>query len=136
MAKRGGGGRGDALIEVLRALPDVWLMQADAIAKELEAHTNATVAANTDGYGEPWPPAVKAGDALLVNAAKKVQYEVSGATVSQTVRGVECRHHLGWINGGKKPRPIILTRKYIPPALYARFERVLEDGLAKVVSGG
>jgi len=98
----------NAMIARLRGLPAALRASGPEVATAVRAELAASVAAQQAPDGTPWP-LTESGDAALLGAMKGVTVNYVGRSIVVRVTGIEAKHHLGAVKGGKK-RPIIPTR--------------------------
>jgi Phage virion morphogenesis family len=111
------------------------------IAKEIEASLHASIAAQRQPDGTPWPvhrshvpPRPRDGGPVLLDAADHLNVGSSGTTVVVSLRGIFAKHHFGAVKGNKRlskgnkgyPRRIIPYGPKIPEDMKERINRVLD----------
>lgn len=69
--------------------------------KRFEALVASDISAQRAPDGTPWTP-TQDGHPALQNAAKAVQIRTTGGSVVLSVEGVEWRHNVGAVNGGRR----------------------------------
>lgn len=98
------------LAQSLRDSPERVVDAARDIAKAIEGFLQASIAAGTDAYGEPWKLTLE-GEQPLRGAMSEITVQATGTTIIVTLGGVEVMHHIGFAKGygggTKLRRPII-----------------------------
>ena len=117
----------DKMIATLRSLPERVRGTMPEIAEAVKAELTKNVAAQRAPTGEGWP-ATKSGKPALTGAAAKITYSIHGTVIVFQLEGVEARHSLGWVKGGKKRQ--ILPETYHEPSAKAAAKAV-KKALAK-----
>lgn len=93
----------DARIARYRAIPGLAARAAPVAAVAVRADVVRQIAAGVDPDGRPWP-ATAAGAPALVGAARALTVAAAGAAVVARLEGVEARHDVGRVRGGKVRR--------------------------------
>jgi hypothetical protein len=117
----------DRMIATLRALPETVRGTMPEIAEAVKAELAKNVAAQQSPNGEGWP-ATKSGKPALTGAAAKITYSIHGTAIVFQLDGVEARHSLGWVKGGRRRQ--ILPETYHEPSARAAAKAV-KKALAK-----
>jgi len=117
----------DRMIATLRALPETVRGTMPEIAETVKADLGKNVAAQQDPNGGAWP-ATKSGKPALTGAAAKITYSIHGTVIVFRLDGVEARHSLGWVKGGKRRQ--IMPETYHEPSARAAAKAV-KKALAK-----
>lgn len=104
----------DAHIERVRAIGELPVRAAPAVADGVLEVIEDALGAQQDPYGKPWPK-TKDGTPALQNADKALQVRPVGNAVVATLTGPEARHNNGWVKGGVQRR-ILPKNGEIPDA--------------------
>jgi len=123
----------DAFTEKLRRLESINEDAAKDVADGFKAKVEENVAAQVDPYGHAWQSSAD-GRAVLTHAAAAVQTRAVGTTITQTLTGVETRHHVGSARGyhGGSAKLGGFRRAIIPfSKLPGPFVAVIRDRLSK-----
>lgn len=122
----------DSLIASLHKLDKALVVEArPALAKIMREDVEASIAAQTDAYGEPWQ---RAQDGTQMFEGTQARSLVRGSKIVLTLDGYHARHHRGYAKGGVK-RAILPTQGLIPPKTVSRMKRELEKRFRTAMEG-
>lgn len=123
----------DAMIAQLRSLETLPEDCAKEVAKEAKNEIAKQVSEQDGPDGRPWI-ASKSGAPVLVNAASKIRSVAVESTVVLTITGVDARHHLGAVKGGRRRQ--ILPTNSLPDNLTRAIAKVVKkEFLSKMKKG-
>jgi hypothetical protein len=122
----------DAMIASVRKMETLVADSMPALTAAVRGEVERTIAGGTDAYGQKWEP-TKKGERPLQHAAAAVTVMSVNRTIFVQVSGVEARHHLGHVKGGRK-RAIIPDRGELPDTMANSLRSVIEQAFKNAVA--